>query len=129
MAKYGSGSIWNYANLTFFIGGTQMGGSHPQFPCPLLLPASVSSVMMRNRLTWTPPPTAALNFQWARTDGPSSYAEESIFWSLVVMGVIGGWKYYSIGYYQPLIPLWYSSFFSLVAYILTLVWKMFEVYK
>jgi hypothetical protein len=62
--------------------------------------------------------TGLLYWQWAQSAGPTTTAEQWMFWVMIVMDVLGGWKYLQIGYYQPLIPLWYANVFGMGAYLL-----------
>lgn len=64
-------------------------------------------------------PIAALNWQWSYTNGPVTVIEEAIFWVTVVLSIWGGFTFVKIGYYQPLIPLWIATGFSLLAFILS----------
>lgn len=59
---------------------------------------------------------ACLEWRWASTNGPSTFEEELIFWAVLVMGVTGGYRYFSMSYWQPLIPLWYANIFASLAY-------------
>lgn len=61
--------------------------------------------------------TGLLYWQWAQSGGPRTAAEQWMFWSMIPMDILGGWKYLKIGYYQPLIPLWYANAFGLAAYL------------
>ena len=61
---------------------------------------------------------AMLNCQWSLTAGPQTIFEILSFWALVGFGLYGGAKYFRMGWYQPLIPLWYATFFSMAGYFM-----------
>jgi hypothetical protein len=57
---------------------------------------------------------ALLNWQWSFNSGPATIIEKMIFWINLSVSLFGGYRYLIMQSYQPLIPLWYANFFSLL---------------
>ncbi|KAJ9619486.1 hypothetical protein H2203_008264 [Taxawa tesnikishii (nom. ined.)] len=49
---------------------------------------------------------ALLNWQWARTGGPTTKEERAMFWTFLVTHLWSGFRYFQIGVYPPLGSLW-----------------------
>ncbi|KAL1984065.1 hypothetical protein VTN96DRAFT_9662 [Rasamsonia emersonii] len=66
---------------------------------------------------------ACLNYQWSQQPphGPRTLPEKLIFAILVLMSVAGGYKYFLLGAYQPLIPLWGATGFMVGGLVVSVI--------
>lgn len=59
---------------------------------------------------------ALMNWQYSKTGGPVSREDIGIFWTIIGMHGINGFRYAQVGAYETLLPMWIAPLLSVAAY-------------